>query len=331
MIFCSVTTNNHIGFAVMMASSIRNYYPKAKIVLCLVEENTTLLTPYMSLFDEVILAKNLGFPQFYRHIFKHSEMEGPCSCKARLMQFAFKRYPSESKYIYMDTDIMLFGDISELINALDVHPIILTPHNFIPIPLIIRHGVFNAGMFAVRKSRAARRFLRWWAKKLDTRCYLDVDKGLNADQKWLDYVPKRFGGYIFPHPGYNVGPWNLNERIITISDSGVFLVNGEPLKAFHFSSSLRHADYISFLQRCAGNVPISEATILLVKAYLNEISPLRGNYEHPWSYSYFRSGRPIELETRHKFRNRPRLFAKVKNPYLKSNTFFLRRQPSQNK
>lgn len=325
MIFCSVTTNNHLGLAVMMACSIKKYYPGAKIVLCLVEENNWRVTPYLSLFDEVILAKNLNFPNFYRHIFKHNEIEGPCSCKARLMQYAFKRFPQESKYIYMDTDMMLYGDMSEMIDALDVHPIILTPHNFTPKPVVIRHGVFNAGLFALRKSPAANRFLTWWAHKLDTRCYLDVEKGLNADQKWLDHVPRLFGGYIFPHPGYNVGPWNMNERIITLSDDGVFMASGYPLKIFHFSSVLRNDDYVSFLQEGYEKAPITEATIMLVNGYVHEINPLRVYYNLPWSYSYFYNGRPVMLKARHKFRYRPRLFSKVKNPYTRSNRFFLRR------
>jgi hypothetical protein len=326
MIFCSVTTNNHLGLAVMMACSIKKYYPGAKIVLCLVEENKSVLAPYMSLFDDVVLAKNLGFPQFYRHIFKHSEIEGPCSCKARLMQYAFNRFPQESKYIYTDTDLMLYGDVSELLDALDYYPIILTPHNFQPKPAVIRHGVFNAGLFALRKSPAANRFLKWWAHKLDTSCYLDVDKGLNADQKWLDYVPQLFGGYIFPHPGYNVGPWNLNERIISISDTGTFLVNSQPLKVFHYSSVLRNPDYVSFLQEGYEKAPINDATVMLVNGYLHEISPLRGYYQLPWSYSFFHSGRSVMLKARHKFRYRTRLFPKVKNPYAKSNMFFLRRK-----
>lgn len=329
MIFCTVSTYKHFGLALILATSIKKNHPEAKIVLCLVEEQLSHVAQYRWLFDDIVLAKQLGFRNFYRHMFRHNEIEGPCSCKARLMLHALRRFPEADKFVYLDSDMKVYDQLTEVSTILDQNPIILTPHNFVARKIIVRHGYFNAGFLAIRRSPVARQFLLWWAGKLDRKCYLQVKKGLNADQKWLDTVPRLFGAYTLFHSGYNIGPWNIDERMITQSEDGSWLVNGQPLKLFHFSSILRHPNYASYLRRYISLVN-NRATAMqnllyqIINAYHAEVS-MQGTAlsRLPWSYSLFTNGRPIQIRSRRVFRRNLHSRCKaVRNPFTKSNLFF---------
>ena len=55
-----------------------------------------------------------------------------------------------------------------------------------------------------------------------------------TDQRWVDFVPSFFDHHILKDPGYNVAYWNLHGREV-FSDGDRYLVDGEPLRFFHFS------------------------------------------------------------------------------------------------
>ncbi|MGC5325147.1 hypothetical protein [Brevibacillus sp. SYSU BS000544] len=337
MIFCTVSTYKHLGLAIIMAKSIRNTQPEARIVLCLVEEEMSMVEPYRWLFDDIVLAKQLGIRNFYRHMFRHTEIEGPCSCKARLLLYALQRFPYADKFVYIDSDMKAYGPFTELSTTLDHYPIVLTPHNFVAKKAVVRHGYFNAGFLAFRRGPKARKFLQWWARKLDQFCYLNVQRGLNADQKWLDQVPRLFGAHVFFHPGYNVGPWNVGERTITHTEDGSWLANGEPLKVFHFSSVLRFPNFSSYLVHYTSHVihtppRIQNYLTHLIKGYFAEVEMHLADLPNPpWSYGHFANGRKILVRSRLNFRrNRHKRYKFVKNPFQKSNLFF-RSQPQKRK
>ncbi len=55
-----------------------------------------------------------------------------------------------------------------------------------------------------------------------------------TDQRWVDFVPSFFDHHILKDPGYNVAYWNLHGREV-FNDGDRYLVNGVPLRFFHFS------------------------------------------------------------------------------------------------
>ena len=55
-----------------------------------------------------------------------------------------------------------------------------------------------------------------------------------TDQRWVDFVPSFFDHHILKDPGYNVAYWNLHGREV-FSDGDRYLVDGVPLRFFHFS------------------------------------------------------------------------------------------------
>lgn len=77
-------------------------------------------------------------------------------------------------------------------------------------------------------------------------CYERPKEGLNADQKWLNFLPLYFKKVkILDHPGCNLAYWNFHERTIVKKQEN-FFANDQPVIFFHYSGySLSYPDLIS--------------------------------------------------------------------------------------
>ena len=78
---------------------------------------------------------------------------------------------------------------------------------------ILNSGIFHAGFFALKRSSETLKFLDWWQKRTAEKGYIQLCKGMNGDQLWLEHVPIFFEKVLVEkHEGLNVGAWNLAER-----------------------------------------------------------------------------------------------------------------------
>lgn len=143
--------------------------------------------------------------------------------------------------VYLDSDVDVHADLSDLAALAVQHGTVLSPSFVDPLPddglspseVDMRlFGVFNSGVLAV--GPAARTFLSWWAQRVSRDSLRAEWAGMHADQRWLDYVPSCFEHVVLRDAAVNVGRWNLHERRVGHDDVR-FTVNGNPLKAFHFS------------------------------------------------------------------------------------------------
>ncbi|HEY7500982.1 MAG TPA: methyltransferase domain-containing protein [Vicinamibacterales bacterium] len=142
---------------------------------------------------------------------------------------------------YLDPDIRIFGSLDEAAALAAQHGIVLTPHTMRPYPkderqidgfFVLAAGVYNLGFIGV--GERARPFLEWWWDTTKREALIDVTKMMFTDQRWVDFVPSFFDHCILKDPGYNVAYWNLHGRDFTF-DGGRYLVDGKPLRFFHFS------------------------------------------------------------------------------------------------
>jgi hypothetical protein len=328
MIFCSIACTNHVAKSIVMAESIKQHMPYARLILCLVEETKNYLPNEISIFDEVLLAKDLGIANFYRFIFKSNIYEAACSLKGYLLKFLLEKYPLEKSFVYIDSDTKLYSSLEEIEDVLAKKNIILTPHHLEPYTLLqdiikiekhqLRVGIFNMGFLAIRRSDEAIRFLDWWNFRLEEFCYIDFGEGLFLDQKWMDLAPGYFDVYILRHPGYNVGNWNIANRKIYFKNS-TFYINKEKLRFFHFSGL---NDWLNkYILEYFPNK--AEAIYHLRDSYIWELDS-KGEKELqkiPWSYDYFYNGEKILEQSRKKFRQSKEYFL-IDNPFLKNNQAF---------
>ncbi|MFD1956041.1 glycosyltransferase family 4 protein [Paenibacillus thailandensis] len=303
MIICSVTTASHLFRAKIMAMSVKKYHPEAKVALLLIEKNmhANAISP---LFDHVYLAKQIGVPDFDAFMLQRSIHEAAYSLKSHFIRFLFASFPEESDLIMLDTDMKLYGPMAEAMDALNEHPIVLTPHEIHDAKeSFLFHGVYNIGFIALRRSEETFRFLDWWTSRVD-RFGFDAYKssGLFFEQNWLNLAPAFFSVHSLRHPGYNVAFWNLSERGKAISGSlkKGFRVDGAPLRIFHFS----HAENAlpGIMRQFVPNR--KSAIYRLYSSYMQDIRKQRSRKYKAiqWSYDFDHNGRKISKETREQAR-----------------------------
>jgi hypothetical protein len=248
MIFCTVTCTNHLAKTKILAETIQDHMPNSKLIVCLNEETISENMLELNTVEETILAKDLWLSDFTQFTNRYNQKEAACACKAPLLKYIYKKYKQEETIIYIDSDIQVFGQFTEVFLALNHSSIVLTPHfikstqawkqflGYLPETDTLNAGIFNGGFIALKRSTDAENFLNWWTERLKYYAFDKVAQGLFYDQKWLDLVPIYFENvYILKHEGYNVAYWNLFERNLK-KINGNYYVNKKPLRFFHFSN-----------------------------------------------------------------------------------------------
>lgn len=331
MIVCTSLCANYLPKARVLAKSLKKHNPRAKLVACLVEDELPVDPTLWIYFADIVLAKDLGIPNFNSFIFKHDKMEASTVVKGQLFKYLLNLYPSDSTFVYLDPDVYVGGAFDELLAALRSNSIILTPHLIHPenTPAAVlrneldalKHGAYNLGFLAIKRSKEAQEFINWWTDRTQMACYKDIRNGIFTDQKWIDLAPGFFNIHLLKHAGYNVAPWNLSQRKITKTRDGTLLVNGEALRFFHFSGFDSRA-LMGMLQEFVPDQ--SDPVYTLLKQYQAELEVLGHHYlgKLPWSYDYFISGEPITTASRQCYRRNPRLQARCPNPFTHTNHFF---------
>jgi hypothetical protein len=84
-------------------------------------------------------------------------------------------------------------------------------------------------------SQNAIRFLDWWEEKLHWSCRRYSGDTVYTDQKWIDLVPSYFDFFSLRNEGYNLAPWNLDERPLQFTDSQELLAGSQNLVFIHYS------------------------------------------------------------------------------------------------
>jgi hypothetical protein len=315
---------NHLAMAKVLVKSIKKNMPGSQVIVCLVEKVLPNTDLELDLFDEIVLAKDLGFFNFERTIFKYSQYETAGACKGQLFKYIFKKYANEDQVIYLDADTQVFGPFSEVENSLLSHSIIVTPHLIQPVQdftyffgemALLNSGIFNTGFIGLKRSEEAMEFLDWWCDRLDYYCYTDPVRGLYNEQKWLDLAPVFFEKvFNLRHPGYNVAYWNIFERNIS-KTTGNYLVNNTPLRFFHYSGLPYIQDTLYLINNetsVHGFCLIDEYITLLEEEGHNELSKIK------WSYNYFDNETPISSKIRDIYKHNSLAQSELINPFSES-------------
>ena len=243
-VFTSITAN-YLPKAAALAYSVKRVHPEAVFHVVLSDVMPECTPALTAAFDHIIHINELPIPNLSSWIFKHRLVELCTAVKGTAFQYIAARFNAERIY-YFDPDILVLERLDDLERALDQHTILLTPHQFIPDTdtqaildnehCCLRHGVYNLGFLAVRMTGQGRQFIDWWAERLRSYCYDEVENGLFTDQRWVDLAPAFFDDIaILREPQFNVSTWNLTHRRATGRAPHEIQINGKPLVFYHFS------------------------------------------------------------------------------------------------
>lgn len=242
-------TFSYLNRARVLATSLRRQHPDWVIWAVLTDKppagfDFDLAT---EAFDRMITAEELFGEETDRWLFGHDIVEACTAVKGRAHSRILQE-PGVKHVVYFDPDIAVFNSMDPVIEILENHSIVLTPHQLDPEAAddtraildneiaSLDYGSFNLGFVATNTSPEAVRFARWWDDRLHNWCHDRRDIGVFVDQKWCNLVPCFFDGVkVLRDPGYNVASWNLSQRKMRFDTHGQALINGLPLRFYHFT------------------------------------------------------------------------------------------------
>lgn len=243
MIVFTICSRNFLGYAQTLWDSLRQTHSNVifHVGLCDEAGDCDLLThPF-----EFIRISELGIQRWDEMVSSYDITELNTALKPFIFLLLFSRYPGQPIF-YIDPDILVFSAFDEVFAQLESGAnCVLTPHVNGPSEYsemndqqFLRYGVYNLGFCVLRGVPEVRRVVSWWARRLETQCVVDLENGLFVDQKWADLFPAYIEKTaVLRHPGYNVAYWNLAQRLVRQDEDGIWRVNGDRLRFFHFSGN----------------------------------------------------------------------------------------------
>jgi hypothetical protein len=235
---------NYLAKARVLANSVREH-TDVTFVLLLNDRFPPWFDADSEPFDVVWHPADLITDDPDAWIYQHNVMELCTAAKGPALEKIFDEL-SPDLVFYLDPDAWVLDDLRNIDDLLGDDSIGLTPHITRPETSelgvrmtemsVLKHGIYNLGFLAVRNTPEGRAFSRWWAERLLRHCYIDFQRGVFTDQRWVDIVPAAFDGVrIIKHPGCNVASWNASGRALVKTEDGRYLADGEPLIFYHFS------------------------------------------------------------------------------------------------
>jgi hypothetical protein len=177
----------------------------------------------------------------------------------------------------------------------------------------LKHGTLNLGFYAVAGRPAGREYLRWWADRCFRFSRIDFQAGLFTDQKWCNLAPYLFDDiHVLTDRTYNVATWNITNRTMT-REGGEWLVNGRPLRFYHFSGFGNDFHWADRELRMFA--PPGSALVDLWSWYKAELAASRLEDTPPWHWGRFEHGLPVQPAHRKAYREDRELRERHPDPY----------------
>ena len=324
----TIVAKNFVSFARVLAQSLREHNPALPFFVVLADRVDGLFTPADEPF-EIVLLDDLGIPDLQRLRFRYSRQQLSIVAKPYLLRYLLNR--GFTTAVFLDADILVTDSLQPLIDETSDHAIAITPHLLAPLPgtdrsprelNILQSGTYNGGFVGVSRHASAERFLDWWADRLHTHCWHDVEQAMHYDQRWLDLVPALFDGvHVVRDAGCNVAYWNLPERDLRMTPDGARAGDG-PCRFFHFSGfEPEHPDVVT---RYSGRLTMDDigAAAALFARYV-VLLQAHGHFEsRNWQYSFgaFDNGVPIPAIARRIYQEMGAAAGRFGDPFGASGT-----------
>ena len=240
MVIFTIVSRNYMAQAASLMQSVRAVHPGINRVIVLADERWDF--GHLDLAADLLDVDELASDAVANMKLWYDILEFNTAVKPYAFLHLFRQ--GYGSAIYLDPDILVMRPMTEVLEGLQRHSLVLTPHITRPLPddgepsdhAIMKSGVWNCGFIALRNDADGQLLARWWADRLLTHCRSDVTNNLFTDQRWIDLAPCFVSAaLLLRHPGYNVAYWNLPHRALVLDDDASWRVDGVPLVFFHFS------------------------------------------------------------------------------------------------
>ncbi|HJQ40496.1 MAG TPA: glycosyltransferase family 4 protein [Thermoanaerobaculia bacterium] len=245
LFFVTVCTMNHVPFARTLIESVVRSHGNVAFVVAVVDAPTR---DAVAIDGAVIITGRDIFQGELDYLaLKYDASQLCCAGKAYAIDYLLLHSKAQ-KIIYLDSDIYVFAPVDAMIAKLDDFDFVVTPHVVEPFPVtekfwqkpslgaLMGAGVYNAGMFGMRRSADALKFLetlKWLVIAPGT--FVDSQGG-QAEQHMFNWITCFADSVaILRDTAYNVGYWNLHDRAFRHLGGEQWTIDQKPLVAFHYS------------------------------------------------------------------------------------------------
>ena len=235
-LYCSTFDQNYLARALVLYESVVSNNDSAVFVFCCIDDISVELLKKLALPRSIILSfecyASLELTAV-RPLRAYGEF---CwTCKPVAQKFLMNRYPEFDWIVYLDADMMCFGD-PDLGLPGNAYDYVLTPHRF--------HihqkgyeksvGIYNGGYVAARNSRQGQQVIDFWERKCLENCSAVPSEYVYGDQKYLNYFAQEVDGcFISENKGLNAAPWNILNYNVSHLLGDVYL-DSTRLLIYHF-------------------------------------------------------------------------------------------------
>ncbi|MTJ16849.1 MULTISPECIES: glycosyl transferase, group 1 [unclassified Dolichospermum] len=316
---CTVITKSYLPYARTLASSLAEHNPDVDLYVLLADKVDDYFDPTLEPFKFIYLEDLSDIQTVEQMCFYYTPFELCCALRGFLHEYMFEQTDAQ-KWLFLDSDIMVFNSLDLIFEQLENSSILLTPHrnNHLPIDYVgyeinfLKNGLYNAGFLGLQRTSISQKFISWFKDRLKSFAFNDffeqtiLYRGLFVDQLWLNLVPLYFDEVSFClEPGANLGHWNLFGKTLSKDKLGNINVDQKPVLFVHFSGwDINNTNKVSkYAPMYEQDSPSLWSEIS--KNYRDRL--IVNDYEkfmnYPYAFNYFHNGEFLTTAMRRQYYN----------------------------
>lgn len=307
----------HGANAAVLSRSLRRAEPGTDVWAVVVdhvtrEQHDALLAEG---FCQVLLAEDLGIPDFERWVFGYDVAEAGAAASAWATAWLL-RQETYDRVIVSDPRVVFFASPAPLWTVLADVPIAVVPrHDDLPPTASLgmageRPGLYDGTLLALRASHAALAFCESWQDLMAASQLSDPGSGLAATERYLEIaVATNPAVQVVRDPRVGVGPWNVRARKVNWEGEGP-TTGGREVVSFSFaawdpSRTSHERDGLSAMP-----APLSTFHDALLKERSRLTQPGAA-----WAYASYTDGQRVTRGQRRYFASRVAVSQRFTNPF----------------
>ncbi|MGY8993370.1 MAG: hypothetical protein ACKVK8_04380, partial [Rhodospirillales bacterium] len=215
---------NYVAYAYCLALSVKRHVNNSRIRFNCVDDETPALLMSIGVSPEEIVPRSSLIPiEVAARQSEYALNEFCWRCKPLAVRRAMEEAAINEWVIYLDSDMLAFGDIDHHLENNSESDVCITPHRSSArfAHYDVSAGLYNAGFVAFRSNQRGAEALDWWDSRCSERCSMDPTDDTYADQKYLEHMEAKFDFVkSIIDAGLNAAPWNIENYEIRKDNSG---------------------------------------------------------------------------------------------------------------
>lgn len=243
----TICSNNYLGQANALKSSFVKNNREFSFYFIVVDKPSSEIDYENFLPGTVLFIEDIPTIDVSALVDKYDIIEFNTAVKPSIFKYLIAKNKKLKSIYYLDPDLFFYSSLDRCNVILQTASMVLTPHILNPIVrdahsptenTFLNFGIYNLGFIGLNPNHDdAIKMLDWWEERTINHGYNNTAKGYFVDQLWMNLAPLFFEDVVvLKEYGYNMGPWNLQERKVkSINGDEVFLNDGSRLVFYHFS------------------------------------------------------------------------------------------------